>query len=365
MTNNSERLNTKISRPSPRFFVTDDDVHSPTEYRDAPKETSAEFGQGPNATTRSVNRMKTLDIVSLLNTPSIGRKTVHYICEHYKQSISSADELLDVIIDAKKSISRIKIPDKEAFFECYDKAAQIIELSRANGIEILGITDPLFPNRYRAIPDAPVVIHAKGNVHALNIEKTVAIVGTREPTEFGIKAGERLSSIFAKHQFAVVSGLAIGCDTVAHLGCLNAGGITVAIMARGLDKIYPSENTALAHRILDSNGCWVSEYPFGMPPLNTYFVDRDRLQSGLSQAVVVIETDIRGGTMHTVGFAIKQNRYLGCLSGHPDKFSGHAKVQGNIELLREGKAKSLGSAAEIDDFIKLLAENNLEHPIPR
>ena len=102
-----------------------------------------------------------------------------------------------------------------------------------------------------------------------------------------------------------------------------------------------------------------------MPPLNTYFVDRDRLQSGLSQAVVVIETDIRGGTMHTVGFSIKQNRYLGCLSGHPDKFSGHAKVQGNIELLREGKAKSLGSAAEIDDFIKLLAENNLEHPIPR
>ena len=119
---------------------------------------------------------------------------------------------------------------------------QFIELSRTNGIEILGISDPLFPSRYREIPDAPVVIHVKGNVHALNVEKTLAIVGTREPTEFGIKAGERLSSIFAKHQFVVVSGLAVGCDAVAHLGCLNAGGITVAIMACGLDNIYPSEN---------------------------------------------------------------------------------------------------------------------------
>ena len=242
---------------------------------------------------------------------------------------------------------------------------QFIELSRTNGIEILGISDPLFPSRYREIPDAPVVIHVKGNVHALNVEKTLAIVGTREPTEFGIKAGERLSSIFAKHQFVVVSGLAVGCDAVAHLGCLNAGVITVAIMACGLDNIYPSENRQLAHRILDSDGCWVSEYPFGMPPRNNTFVDRDRLQSGLSKAVVVIETDIMGGTMHTVGFAIKQNRYLACLSGLPDKFAEHTKVQGNLELIRAGKAISLGSAAEFDDFIKHLAENNLEDVIPR
>lgn len=304
--------------------------------------------------------MKPIDILALLNVPSVGKKTVGAILSKYEHvSISTGLELYEILEEMAIHSSRIKVPSKDDFIRIYNHADSIIDISLDNGITPLGVNHKKFPDRLKDIPDAPVLLYAKGNLDSLNSERAVAIIGTRDPTDFGMKAGERLASIFTKNDFVVVSGLAIGCDTAGHLGCLNENGITVAVLAGSLEKIYPKENRGLAIEILEKNGCLISEYAFDVAPQKTFFVERDRLQSGLSQAVVVIETDVKGGTMHTVGFSIKQGRYLACLGGHPPKYNHHPKIQGNLMLIRERKASILSSLSEINNFIELVSKPKL------
>jgi DNA processing protein len=149
-----------------------------------------------------------------------------------------------------------------------------------------------------------------------------------------VRVAERLASSAAISGFAIVSGLAHGCDTLAHKGCVDVGGVGVAVLAHGLDKVYPAANKSLAQKLLDCGGCLVSEYPLGMTPMKTAFAERDRLQSGLSDCVLVIETDVKGGTMHTVRFARQQDRLLACID-HPEAWWGQPKVQGNRQMIAD------------------------------
>ena len=244
----------------------------------------------------------------------MGRKTVNFLLQHHPHSISTSSDLIDLLKVSKKENQKITIPSKPQITNAYTNAQRLIENSAKNGIIILHFNHPNFPKRLKNIPEAPVILYVKGNVAALNMERTVAIVGTRQPTDYGLKAGEKLASTFARSKFVIVSGLAVGCDTAAHKGCLKENGITIAVMPSGLDWIYPKENNSLAHEILDKNGCLISEYPIGTSPKSSYFIARDRLQSGLSKVVIVIETGIKGGTMLTVEFALKQKRILACLT---------------------------------------------------
>lgn len=299
--------------------------------------------------------MDVKNILTLLNTPNIGRKTVLYTF-NYDLLIKNTVDLIDLLIEVKKDHPRVVIPTEDQLLKAEAVANEIIEKSDQQDIKIIPITHKTYPERYKSLEDAPILIYAKGNIKALNSSRSVAIVGTREPTEYGIRAGEILATNFASNKFVVVSGLALGCDTVAHKGCLKVHGTTVAVLAGGLDKIYPKENRDLASEILEKNGCLISEYPVGTSPRGNFFVERDRLQSGLSQAVIVIETDVKGGTMHTVGFALKQKRYLACLSDHPDKYKAHPKTQGNQLLIHEKKAQALGNFMEIQRFIHFLSQ---------
>jgi DNA processing protein len=190
---------------------------------------------------------------------------------------------------------------------------------------------------------------------ALNPTRAVAFVGTREPSDYGRKAGEKLALLLTQAGLNIVSGLAIGCDTIGHRACLDSHGQTVAVLAGGLDHIYPKENKGLASEILDKGGCWLAEHPVGVRPQSNFFVERDRLQSGLSDGVVVLETDVKGGTMHTVKFTQLQGRTLACFK-HPPKYADHPKAQGNQLLLREGKAMPLGSPEEINAFLAHLGK---------
>lgn len=114
----------------------------------------------------------------------------------------------------------------------------------------------------------------------------------------------------------VVSGLAIGCDTAAHSGCLSVHGETIAVLAHGLDRVYPAVNRELVGEILDTGGCLLSEYPPKTRPFPANFVERDELQAGLSDGVIVVETGVKGGTMHTVRFSQEQRKPLACVK-HP------------------------------------------------
>jgi DNA processing protein len=291
-------------------------------------------------------------IITLLGLSGFGRATVNSIVNKASFHPSNLVEMLDLLMDLKAEVPRIKIPSITQMESSNGLAKSIVEKSEKLGIKILTTEEYAFPTRLKHIPDPPVILYVKGNLECLKSELSVAIIGTREPSVYGEKCGELFAKRFSEQGILVVSGLAKGIDTTGHQGCLNAKGQTVAVLAQGLDTgIYPSENRPLAQRILDEGGCWVSEYPLGVRSRPNFFVERDRLQAGLSAGVIVIETDIKGGTMHTVGYCLEQKKPLGCLN-HPEKFLiGNDKSRGNQKLINEGKATPLFTPEDINFLI--------------
>ncbi|WP_425467320.1 DNA-processing protein DprA [Rubellimicrobium roseum] len=210
--------------------------------------------------------------------------------------------------------------------------------------------DEGYPHRLRGIGDPPAVLFVKGDPTGLDAPRSLAVVGTREPTEFGSEVARRSGQSAAQAGFAIVSGLAHGCDTFGHEGCLEGNGVGVAVMAHGLDRIYPVSSRDLSVRLLETGGCLVSEYPLGMTPVRAAFAERDRIQSGLSDGVLVIETDEKGGTMHTVRFALEQQRSLACIS-HPNKWLSFEKTRGNQKLIKEGRARPIPDGEALLSFL--------------
>lgn len=145
---------------------------------------------------------------------------------------------------------------------------------------------------------------------------SVAIVGSRKPTAYGKTVAYRLSNELAAHGAVIVSGLALGIDGIAHQGALDAGGTTVAVLAGGLDDIYPARHQHLAEEIIQQGGALISEYPEGMPPMGHQFLERNRIVSGLSDVVIVVEAASRSGTLSTARWAIEQGKTLMAVPGN-------------------------------------------------
>ena len=223
-------------------------------------------------------------------------------------------------------------------------------------INVVGMEDSLYPASLKELNKAPFVLFYKGNIESLNKHSAVAVVGTRNPTDMGKKVAKRFGNVFAEQGFIVVSGLALGCDTLAHMGCLERKGITVAILAGGLDSISPKENSALANEILNNNGCLISEYPPLTQPTKYTFVQRDYIQSGLSKAIIVVEAGLKSGTMQTVNFAKEQNRIVGAFEHSDSKYLLLEQTQGNREIIDSGVGHALKDKASLDNFINTLKQ---------
>ena len=207
-----------------------------------------------------------------------------------------------------------------------------------------------YPDRLNAIKDPPPVLYVKGNSEPIHGRALVAIVGTREPTQHGQKAAMALGVRAAQDRIPVVSGLALGCDTLGHQGCVEANGSAIAVMAHGLDHLYPKANRGLAHEILNTGGALVSEHPPGVKPTRWFFANRDRLQSALSDIVIVVETGLKGGTQHTIRAAMQQRKVLACVV--PVKpFLEHEKVQGTLKLLRTGQARPVSESVQLSELV--------------
>lgn len=254
-------------------------------------------------------------------------------------------------------LERAKIAkmDVSLLTDTWSMSTNLAEEGSDRGIGALAFHDPDYPARLRTISDPPAVLFVKGSMSAL-IGRSVAIVGTREPTPYGSQVALRSGRAAVEAGCVVVSGLAHGCDTYGHRGCLEAGGKGVAVLAHGLDRVYPAASRDLAAELIENNGCLVSEYPVGMTPMRTAFAERDRIQSGLSDGVLVIETDVKGGTMHTVRFARDQKRPLACIS-HPPKWHGEAKTHGNQMLIQERRARPIADGDDLASFFSSLATN--------
>lgn len=226
-------------------------------------------------------------------------------------------------------------------------------------IHILIESSERWPASFSKIKNSPVLLYAKGDLSALQTAYKVAVIGTRTPTEHGAKVARRLGQIFAEEGLCVVSGLANGCDENGHKGALDAGGKTIAILPSPLDNIMPESNRELADRIVSSGGLLLTEYGPGHAVQRGNYIERDRLQSALSQAVVVVETEKTGGTMHTVNFALEQKRLLACYR-HSSKYNDVPQTEGNRMLLEGGKATPVFDKDSLDELISRIKHYEFE-----
>ncbi len=206
---------------------------------------------------------------------------------------------------------------------------------------LIAIGDARYPALLARAPDAPVAIFVEGSVERLALP-TIAIVGSRGATKQGSDFAAALASAFSAAGLTVVSGLALGIDTSAHLGALVGPGSTAAVLATGLDRMYPKQNLALAERIVAEGGALISEMPLGTAPLPALFPQRNRIISGLSLGVVVVEASVQSGSLVTARFAGEQGREVFAVPGSIH----NPMARGCHQLIRQG-AKLVESAADV------------------
>ncbi len=182
-------------------------------------------------------------------------------------------------------------------------------------INAISVNNPLYPARLKAIPDAPKQLYFLG--HPLpNTAKSVAIIGTRKPTTYGRDITIKLAEMLARRGVTIVSGLALGVDGIAQQAALDASGYTVAVLASGLTEITPHSHRNLAIKILERKGLLVSENPPGTAPQKWQFLKRNRIVSGLADAIIVTEAGAKSGTMNTVMHALAQGRDVYAVPGN-------------------------------------------------
>ena len=214
-------------------------------------------------------------------------------------------------------------------FDSIDPEAEVLK-AEAFGARIVTLADEDYPERLRTVYDPPLALYVWGSLlpsdrHAL------AVVGTRHPTHYGISMADRLAYGMAKAGITVVSGLARGIDTAAHQAALKGGGRTLAVLGGALDKLYPAENRKLAEAIAEQ-GAVLTEYPFGRSPDRTTFPYRNRIVSGLSQGIVVVEAGAQSGAVITANQALEQGRSVYAVPGRVDNLS----ARGCHTLIRAG-----------------------------
>lgn len=198
-------------------------------------------------------------------------------------------------------------------------------------VGVLCRDDPRFPRTLLSIPDPPLVLYWKGRLPELNGLPLVGVVGTRKAGSYGLQAARELSARLACHGAAVVSGMAEGIDTAATRGALEAGGTVIGVLGCGADVVYPRSNRELFDAMVQW-GCLLSEYPPGTPPASWHFPQRNRLISGLSMAVLVVEAPAKSGALITARHALEQGRDVFVVPGSLDQES----FAGSLALLREG-----------------------------
>ncbi|MBI3184625.1 MAG: DNA-protecting protein DprA [Myxococcales bacterium] len=257
---------------------------------------------------RGIPSTSATGVLTLLGLRGIGPQTADRLVTRF----GTLGELREASPrDLEGAVSAGALPtlrEEKAWEIAHRHAQELLEEADRRSVQVLTAWEDTYPVHLRTIPDRPLVVYLRGQLPTS--PRTVACIGTREPTHFGEKATRGIVSALVERGWSIVSGLALGVDALAHEAALEAKGHTVAILGNGLDAVYPKKNADLAERILAAGGAWMSEQPFGAPAVPRNLVQRDRLQSGMSVGTVVMQTDIVGGSMHTVRFTLLQGRLL-------------------------------------------------------
>lgn len=236
------------------------------------------------------------------------------------------------------------------------KADTILEKNKEFNIKVTFYTDKNYPKELAKIDNPPAIIYYKGAEFSEISEHAIACVGTRKPTKLSYNAVNYLVPQWVNNNCSIISGLACGVDKLSHQACISSGGKTVAVLAHGLDMIYPKENKALADRILSSGGILMSEYPVGTKADKFRFVNRNRLIVGMSKAVVIYECDAKGGTMHNVEYATQQKKPIFC----PDVGDEVIDIQtGTKKLIDEHIATVIKQGRDIKGVLDAVGVKNV------
>ena len=260
-------------------------------------------------------------------------------------SISTDKELMELIDAAYDEGYIDDIPEYYLtdFTRSRAKVERIIEECSKHHIGITVYGDEHFPSQYHSLINngketCPVLLYYKGDIKRVCSMPGVAVIGTRRVTKEGYADGEYFARFLAQKGCNIISGLAIGADTAAHNGALLARGTTTAITAFGLN-VTPRNNAYLLRQIVEEGGLLLSEYAPGTQECAATLVERDRLQAGLADAVLLVQSDNKkGGSMHAVRTAIENHKPVFAIDYRNTLLSGHPMVQGNLRLIREGKA---------------------------
>lgn len=277
------------------------------------------------------------------------------------QSYSS--DIEKMFTDSSVFEGRFELMAYQEFFSNKDlvnaallKADTILEKNKELNIKTTFYTDKNYPKELAKIDNPPAIIYYKGEEFSEVSESAIACVGTRKPTKFSYMAVNYLVPQWVNNNCSIISGLACGVDKLSHQSCISAGGKTIAVLAHGLDIIYPKENKELADRILSSGGILMSEYPVGTKADKFRFVNRNRLIVGLSKAVVIYECDAKGGTMHNVDFATQQKKPIFC----PDVGEGTLDIQtGTKKLIDENIAAVIKQGRNIEGVLDAVGVKNI------
>lgn len=269
--------------------------------------------------------LRHLVALNLVN-PIIGASRAHKLIKHFGDAealFNASDEQWRKAGLSEKAIHCLAQPD-------WAKVDEILVWAEQAKHRLLVHGDKDYPLVLSEIADPPVILYADGETDLLS-QQQLAIVGSRHPTPSGYETAHMLAASLAKLGFVIVSGMALGIDGAAHQGALSAGGKTVAVMGTGLDLIYPTRHEHLAEQIRES-GCLLSEYPLGTPALGRHFPMRNRIISGLSRGVIVVEAALKSGSLITAKQALEQGREVYAVPG-----SIHNPTsRGCHWLLREG-----------------------------
>ncbi len=251
--------------------------------------------------------------IALNMTPGIGPRAATKLLERF----GSADAVFHARRGELESLRlRPETIDSLIANEFEEMANEELEQVKRLGGDILILDDGSYPALLREIADPPLTLYVLGDWQSCFEMPGVAVIGSRLCSTYGANASEMLSRELASRGICVISGLARGIDTAAHRGAIRGGGKTIAVLGTGIDAVYPKENAGLVREIVEAGGAVVSQFPLGTPPLKDNFPYRNRIISGLSLGVVIVEASERSGSLITARLAMEQDREVMAVPGN-------------------------------------------------
>ncbi|WP_218210922.1 DNA-processing protein DprA [Xanthomonas euvesicatoria] len=273
---------------------------------------------------------RTQVLLQLSMLPGVGPVTLRKIV-----ALGLKDDFsIDAIARASAPISKA-LADEKSWSRALELTDQQLDALEEHAARLLSVFDPDYPALLEQSKDDPALLYVKGNL-ADPKQRSVAIIGTREPTEHGEIIAKRFTEFFSKNGWSVVSGLALGCDAIAHQSAVLAGGHTIAVLAHGLQTIAPTKHKRLAEEILDAGGALVTQYPFGRGAIPQQFVQRDKTQAAMAEGVVMIQSGLKGGSLHASRASVSNKRWLAVpFPTVKDIDADQPKIRANL-MLAEG-----------------------------